>query len=58
MKNLDQSKSVFYRNDLVTFLHFETIFYSQNLENKTEERMMISIGNSVLNIATEELYNK
>jgi hypothetical protein len=57
MKNLDQSEAIFYQNELVTFLHFDTVFYCENLENKIEERIMISVGGSVLNVATDELYN-
>lgn len=57
MNNLNQNKAIYYRNQLVSFLYFDTVFYSFTPDNKIEERMMITIGTSVLNVATLELYN-
>ena len=57
MKNLDQNKKVYYKNQLVNYIDFGKIYYSLNVNDIYEERVIITIGTSILNIASKELTN-
>ena len=57
MKNLDQNKKVYYKNQLVNYIDFDKIYYSLNVNDIYEERVIITIGKAILNIASKELTN-
>ena len=57
MENLDQNKAVYYRDQLVNFIDFDKIYYSLNVNDVYEERVIILIGSAMLNVASKELTN-
>jgi hypothetical protein len=57
MKTLDQNKKVYFRNDLVNYIDFDSMFESVNYENKKETRINITIGTAILNINFNDLNN-
>ncbi len=56
MKNLDQQSAIYYRNNLVSFIDWDSQFVSDGL-NGFETRITIFIGNAVLNVNFHELSN-
>ena len=57
MKTLDQNKKVYFRNDLVNYIDFDSMFESVNYENKKENRINIIVGTAILNINFNDLNN-
>jgi hypothetical protein len=57
MKTLDQNKKVYFRNDLVNYIDFDSMFESVNYENKKETRINIIVGTAILNINFNDLNN-
>lgn len=56
MKNLDQQSAIYYRNNLVSFIDWDSQFVSDGL-NGLETRITIFIGTAVLNVNFHELSN-
>jgi hypothetical protein len=57
MKTLDQNKKVYFRNDLVNYIDFDSMFESVNYENKKETRINIIVGTAILNVNFNDLNN-
>ena len=57
MKATDYSQNVYYRNELVNYIDFNSSFESVNYEGKTETRISIVIGTAILNININDLNN-
>jgi hypothetical protein len=57
MKTLDQNKKVYFKNDLVNYIDFDSMFESINYENKKETRINIIVGTAILNINFNDLNN-
>lgn len=57
MKTTDYSRNVYYRNELVNYIDFDSSFESVNYEGKTETRISILIGTAILNININDLNN-
>lgn len=60
MNNLNQQQKIYYKNQLVNFIHFDKIYYAVNMANDDylfEQRVIIEIGTETLNIASRELTN-
>jgi hypothetical protein len=57
MKSLDQNKKVYFKNDLVNYIDFDSMFESVNYENKKETRINIIVGTAILNINFNDLNN-
>ena len=57
MKTTDYSQNVYYRNELVNYIDFNSSFESVNYEGKTETRISILIGTAILNININDLNN-
>jgi hypothetical protein len=57
MKTLDQNKKVYFRNNLVNYIDFDSMFESVNYENKRETRINITIGTAILNVNLNDLNN-
>ena len=57
MKNLDLQNPVYFRNQKVDFIYFETLFTSENWDGTTEERISIKIGGAILNVSCSDLKN-
>ncbi len=58
MKTLDQNKKVYFRNDLVNYIDFDSMFESVNYENKKETRINIIVGTAILNVNFNDLNNQ
>ena len=58
MKTLDQNKKVYFRNNLVNYIDFDSMFESVNYENKKETRINIIVGTAILNINFNDLNNQ
>lgn len=57
MKNLDLNTAVFFRNEKVDFIYFETLFTSENWDGTFQDRIMVKIGEAMVNVDCSELYN-
>ena len=57
MKITDYSQNVYYRNELVNYIDFDSSFESVNYEGKKETRISIVIGTAILNININDLNN-
>jgi hypothetical protein len=57
MKTTDYSQNVYYRNELVNYIDFDSSFESVNYEGKTETRISIVIETAILNININDLNN-
>lgn len=57
MKNLDLNTAVFFRNEKVDFIYFETLFTSENWDGTFQDRIMVKIGGAMVNVDCSELYN-
>ena len=57
MNATDYSQNVYYRNELVNYIDFDSSFESVNYEGKKETRISIVIGTAILNININDLKN-
>ena len=57
MKNLELQETVYFRNQKVNFIYFETLFTSEKIDGTFEDRISVQIEGAILNVAAIELYN-
>ena len=56
MKNLDQQSAIYYRNNLVSFIDWDSQFKVETL-NGLETVVVIFIGTALLHVSLNELSN-
>ena len=56
MKTLDQQKAIFYRNNLVSFIDWDSK-YEVETSFGMQTRILIKIGQALLNVDLSELTN-
>lgn len=57
MENLNLQQPVYFRNEKVSLIMFETSFVSEDFNGVKEERILVQVGDAVLNVAYSELHN-
>lgn len=57
MENLNLQQPVYFRNEKVSLIMFETSFVSEDFNGVKEERILVQVGGAVLNVAYSELHN-
>jgi len=56
MKNLDQQSAIYYRNNLVSFIDWDSVYEVETLTG-TDFRISIYVGTALLNVSFHELSN-
>ena len=57
MENLNLQQVVYFKNNKVSLIMFETYFVSEDFNGVKEERILVKINDAILNVSCSELYN-